>query len=134
MKEQLKDIDSKVDKIIRLLAPFLLNSATHKVLEYLIRIYEIHAYNKETLIFSFLPYFETAIFTRAIQLVSLKQDDFFYFLEQFAYKGENLDKGTLVKYLARNDCSLYSKYSKFCFELADLHLSMGGGFSNLQTL
>jgi len=36
------------------------------VLEYLIRIYEIHAFHKHAIFYAFLPYFETAFFLRMI--------------------------------------------------------------------
>ena len=34
---------------------------------------------------SFLPYFETAYFMKAIQLCNLKEDQWFAFLNEFAY-------------------------------------------------
>jgi len=60
-----------------LLSPFLLHNAAHRVIEYLVRIYEINAFQKETLLLSFLPYFETAFFIKLIQILNLKQDDYY---------------------------------------------------------
>lgn len=103
--------------LIKLLAPYFLNTSTHRVLEYLIRIYEIHAYHKHTIVFSFLPYFETAFFLRMIQLLNLKQDEMMFFMEPFAFTGDSLDKKSLIKGLMRNNGTLFAKYSEFCFNL-----------------
>lgn len=120
-KDALKEVDDKLKLIIKLLAPYFLYSCTHKVLEYLIRVYEINAYHKHTLIYSFLPYYETAFFLRLIQTLNLKEDDYFMFLHDFAYKGEALDKKNLVRALTRNDGLIFTKYSQYCFDLEKLH-------------
>ena len=85
--EELKHIEDQLGLLIKLLAPYFLQSATHKIIEYLIRVYDINAYHKHTLIYAFMPYFETTFFLRLIQLLSLKNDDMFFFLEQNAFKG-----------------------------------------------
>ena len=71
-KDTIKTVDDQLALLIKLLAPYFLNTSTHKILEYLIRIYEIHAFHKHLLIYSFLPYFETAFFLRMIQLLNIK--------------------------------------------------------------
>ena len=65
---------------------------------------------------AFLPYFETAYFMKAIQLVNVKDDEYFSFLHDFAYKGQAIDKKTLIKALGRNQGSLFSKYAQWCLE------------------
>ena len=70
-KGTLKLIDDKIDTIIKLLSPFFLYPSTHKVLEFLLRIYDVNAFHKHTLIYAFLPYFETAFFLRLIQTLNL---------------------------------------------------------------
>ena len=52
----------------------MLESGCHKILEYLIRIYDVHVYHKTLLLNAFLPYFETAYFLRMIQLLNLEDD------------------------------------------------------------
>ena len=64
----------------------------------------------------FLPYFETAYFLKAIQLVNLKEDEYFSFLHEFGYKGEAIEKKVLIKALARGHGVLYAKYSQWCFK------------------
>ena len=69
-----------MEQLLILLAPHLLLSESHQIIEYLVRIYEVHAHHKHTLLFCFLPYFHTSYFLRAAQLCSLKDDELFYFL------------------------------------------------------
>jgi hypothetical protein len=38
------------------------------------RVYEVHVFNKTTLLNAFLPYFETVFFLRMSQCVQLKDD------------------------------------------------------------
>ena len=119
-KETLDAIDSKVELVVKLLAPHMLLSAAHKVLEYLIRIYEVHIHHKYLLLNALLPYFETVYFLKAIQCLNLEKDELYSFLHQFAYQGHAIDKKTLVKALGRNSGLLFTKYSDFCFILLDL--------------
>jgi hypothetical protein len=113
----LKHIDEQLVLLIKLLAPYFLHTSTHKVLEYLLRVYDIHAHHKQTLAFAFLPYFETAFFLRLAQLLNLKNDELLFFLEEYAYSGQPIDKKALVKGLARNNGTLFAKYAEFCFNL-----------------
>eukprot|EP00347_Sterkiella_histriomuscorum_P023758 403333488 len=68
-----------------------------------------------------------------IQVVNLKQDDYFQFLEQFAFKGQALDKNILIKSLARNDAIVFSKYSQFCFDLADFHQEISASLISVES-
>ena len=120
LKYIIANVDENLKLFIRLLAPYFLNTATHKVLEYLIRVYEIHAFHKHLLIYSFLPYFETSFFLRMIQLLNIKQDEMMYFMESFAYSGDAIDKKSLIKGLARNNGTLFAKYAEYSFNLSTL--------------
>jgi hypothetical protein len=51
----------------------------------------------------------------------LKDDEYFNFMHEHAFKGISFDKKYLVKALQRNDGIVFSKYSEFCFELYKLH-------------
>ena len=107
---------------MKLLAPHVLESGCHKILEYLIRIYDVHVYHKALLLNAFLPYFETAYFLRVTQLLNLAEDQEYGFLHQYAYQGTAIDKLTLVKCLGRSSGLVFMKYAEFCFELLDLVL------------
>ena len=65
-KDVLQNVDQDLERILMTLAPYWMLPCTHKILEYLIRIYEVHAHLKHTLILSFFAYFETSYFLKAI--------------------------------------------------------------------
>jgi hypothetical protein len=92
-----------------------LHSETHKVLEYLIRVYEINAFQKETILLSFIPYFETSTFLRLIQTLNLKDD--YKFLEDYAYKGQAIPLKVMIKALGKSNGHYFLKYATFCFQL-----------------
>lgn len=122
-KEQLAPIDERLEALIKTLAVNLLDSHAQRVLEYLVRIYEVHIYHKHTVLLAFLPYFETAIFLKAIQCLNLKDDQIFGFLHEFAYTGKSIDKATLVRCLARQNGLVFTKYSEFAFSLINSEIS-----------
>jgi len=64
--DALKEVDIQLEQLIQLLSPHLLLAPTHKIVEYLIRVYDVHAHAKHSFIMAFLPYFETAYFMKAI--------------------------------------------------------------------
>jgi len=76
----LEPIDQRLSTLLKLLAPHSLDSACHKILEYLIRIYDIHVFHKTLLINMFMPFFETAFFLRMVQLLNLESDQEYGFL------------------------------------------------------
>ena len=97
----------------------MLESGTHKILEYLLRIYEIHVHQKVALINAFMPYFETSYFLKMMQCLSLEKDPEYSFLHPYAYKGEAIDQVTLVKALSRQGGLVFIKYAEYCFSLLD---------------
>jgi U3 small nucleolar RNA-associated protein 10 len=94
--------------------------AVHKIIEFMVRIYDVQAYLKHTFIMAFLPYFETSYFIKAAQLVNMKDDEFFSFLHEYAYKGEAIQKKTMVKALARGHGVLFAKYAQWCYQSKDV--------------
>ena len=86
-------VDDKIKQILGILSPYYLTEhETHKIIEYLIRIYEINAFHKYELIFGFLPYYETIWFMKISQLVNLKEDKWLEWLHEFSFKGEQVSK------------------------------------------
>jgi len=65
-REELKPIDDRLESLIRQLAPHLIDQHAHKVFEYLMRIYEVQVFHKQSVLLAFLPYFETAFFLKAL--------------------------------------------------------------------
>lgn len=61
-----KKLDANIEKFLVLLAPYFLLDYSHKALEWLIRRFRIHQYNKDQFLLLILPYFETRMFARYI--------------------------------------------------------------------
>ena len=41
-----------------------------------------------------------------------------FFMEAFAFAGDSLDKKSLIKGMLRNNGTLFTKYTEFCFDLS----------------
>ncbi|XP_051158147.1 HEAT repeat-containing protein 1 [Leptopilina boulardi] len=66
-----KKLDANIEKFLILLAPYFLLDYSHKALEWLIRRFRIHQYNKDQFLLLILPFYETRMFARALQLVDV---------------------------------------------------------------
>lgn len=71
-KEQNKELDVSLERMIRGLSPFMLLPATHKVLEYFIRWFQINEFNADVTLMARLPFHETNVFVRMLQLVDVR--------------------------------------------------------------
>ncbi|GMJ01001.1 hypothetical protein like AT3G06530 [Hibiscus trionum] len=63
-------INASISLYLRLLSGHLQLPASLKTLEYLIRRYKIHVYNIEDLVLCVLPYHDTHVFVRIVQLIN----------------------------------------------------------------
>ncbi|CAI5981007.1 unnamed protein product [Closterium sp. NIES-65] len=66
-------LDRSIDAFLMLLSDALLLPASHKPLEYLIRKYRVQQCNVDSLVLAALPYHETSLFVRIVQLLSLNR-------------------------------------------------------------
>lgn len=64
-------LDSLIEGMLQLLSPYLLLKPAHKTLEYLIRRYQIVEKHQGALIACILPFHQTEIFGRIVQLMKL---------------------------------------------------------------
>jgi len=101
---QNREYNAKLDKSIaaflRLLSGYLLLAHSHKTLEYLIRRYKIYAYNVDDVILCALPYHETSLFVRIVQLLNLEKTKW-HFLEGVKRSGAPPPRAVLVKQCTR---------------------------------
>lgn len=67
--EENNQINLSISSYLRLLSGYLELPAALKTLEYLIRRYKLHVYNMEELILCALPYHDTHVFVRIVQLL-----------------------------------------------------------------
>lgn len=95
-----RDTNRKLNKTIRkflhYLSPYFLLKPAHKSLEWLIHRFSIHEYNKEDVLRLILPYHETNIFVRFLQLLDLRNEaDRWGWLRPMQKSGVHLTKSVL---------------------------------------
>lgn len=71
-KEVNEKLDKHISKFLQYLSPYFLLKPAHKVLEWLIRRFQIHVFNVDSLVSCILPYHETNLFARVLQLLAIK--------------------------------------------------------------
>ncbi|EZA62705.1 HEAT repeat-containing protein [Ooceraea biroi] len=99
-----KKLDAEITKFLLLLSPYFLLNATHKALEWLVHRYHVHQYNRDQFMLLILPYHETRMFVRALQLVDLSNAaDKWHWLAPLQKRGVPLASGTLVNRLSTDN-------------------------------
>ncbi|KAB0395895.1 hypothetical protein E2I00_011019 [Balaenoptera physalus] len=92
-----KQLDENISLFLIHLSPYFLLKPAQKCLEWLIHRFHIHLYNQDSLIACVLPYHETRIFVRVIQLLKINNSKHKWFwLLPIKQSGVPLAKGTLV--------------------------------------
>ncbi|XP_044269231.1 HEAT repeat-containing protein 1 homolog [Tribolium madens] len=114
---QSADANKKLDKVIRKfmlqLSPYFLLNCSHKALEWLINRYNIHEFNREDLLMLIMPYHESNIFVRVVQLMKFKdENDSWFFLKSLQKTGVHLTKQNLLNH-ASSDVYFLKFVAKF---------------------
>lgn len=96
--------NNKLNKLIKhfllCLTPYFMLHCSYKALEWLIYRYHICQYNKKDVLMLILPYHETNIFARTLQLLNLKENDEWHWLQSLKKPGAHLPKLTLYGHAA----------------------------------
>lgn len=96
--------NNKLNDLIRhfllCLSPYFMLHCSYKAIEWLIYRYHIHEFNKEDILMLILPYHETNIFARTLQLLNLKENDEWVWLKSLQRPGIHLPKLTLYNHAA----------------------------------
>ncbi|XP_034937507.1 HEAT repeat-containing protein 1 [Chelonus insularis] len=99
-----KKLDNEIERFLIFLSPYFLLNTAHKALEWLIFRFQIHQFNKDAFLMLILPYHETRIFVRALQLIDLSdQADKWHWLEPLQKPGVPLSSLTLVNRVATDN-------------------------------
>ncbi|XP_030196428.1 HEAT repeat-containing protein 1 isoform X1 [Gadus morhua] len=98
---QSKEINEKLDKGISLflarISPYFLLKPAQKCLEWLIHRFHIQLYNVDSLLACTLPYHETKIFSRVVQLLKISEPTHrWHWLHALQRSGVPLARGTLI--------------------------------------
>ncbi|XP_052747082.1 HEAT repeat-containing protein 1 [Bicyclus anynana] len=104
-KEVNQNLDQTIEKFLLQLSPYFLLQSSHKALEWLVNRYHIHQYNQDAIIALILPYHETKIFIRFVQLFRLK-DSRWEWLEPVQKHGVPLTKQVLHNQCVSNNSTL----------------------------
>uniref|UniRef100_A0A8C8GVB2 HEAT repeat-containing protein 1 n=1 Tax=Oncorhynchus tshawytscha TaxID=74940 RepID=A0A8C8GVB2_ONCTS len=96
-KEVNKKLDAGISLFLTRLSPYFLLKPAQKCIEWLVHRFHIHLYNVDTLLACALPYHETKVFVRVIQLFKLKDPtNRWNWLEGLQKPGVPLARGTLI--------------------------------------
>uniref|UniRef100_A0A803XLR4 HEAT repeat-containing protein 1 n=1 Tax=Meleagris gallopavo TaxID=9103 RepID=A0A803XLR4_MELGA len=98
---QTKSVNQQLNENISLflihLSPYFMLKPAQKCLEWLIHRFHIHLYNQDSLIGCVLPYHETKLFVRVIQLLNIKSPTHkWHWLDPIRKPGVPLARGTLI--------------------------------------
>ncbi|XP_049285458.1 HEAT repeat-containing protein 1 [Anopheles funestus] len=112
-KELNKQLNSNIEKFFYHLSPYFMLQPAHKCLEWLIRRFEIHKYNRVQFVHLILPYHETRIFVRCVQTMNVEEfNDTLAFLAAVGKSGVPPSKRTIIDHCTRHPGFL-EKYGRF---------------------
>lgn len=114
-------LNKQIKKFFLTLSPYLSLTCAHKALEWLINRYSVHEYNRKDFVMLILPYHETNIFVRALQLIKIKDSgDSFIWLKEVQKAGVHLSKQLLHKCAAKNP-QLLKEIGEFTLDALNEH-------------
>ncbi|NWV62750.1 HEAT1 protein, partial [Malurus elegans] len=123
---QTKAVNQQLNKNISLflihLSPYFMLKPAQKCLEWLIHRFHIHLYNQDSLIGCVLPYHETNLFVRVIQLLNIKSPTHkWHWMDSIRKPGVPLARGTVITHCYKDldfmdfICKLVAKSVKVVF-------------------
>ncbi|NWR29845.1 HEAT1 protein, partial [Tachuris rubrigastra] len=123
---QTKAVNQQLNKNISLflihLSPYFMLKPAQKCLEWLIHRFHIHLYNEDSLIGCVLPYHETNLFVRVIQLLNIKSPTHkWHWMDPIRKPGVPLARGTVITHCYKDlnfmdfICRLVAKSVKVVF-------------------
>lgn len=96
-------INEEIERFLILLSPYFTLRSSQKALEWLVNRFHIHQFNTDAFIMCVLPFHDTNIFVRAIQLIALKnQFSQWHWLRAIQRPGIPLPKNTLLNCCAKD--------------------------------
>ncbi|KAK8773577.1 hypothetical protein V5799_011890 [Amblyomma americanum] len=102
-REENAELDNQIEEFLLLLSPHFLLRPAHKALEWLIYRFHVHQYNVDALLRCVLPFHETRVFARALQLLDLSdKTSKWHWLHCLQKPGLSLTKTALVTQCTRD--------------------------------
>ncbi|XP_068676688.1 HEAT repeat-containing protein 1-like isoform X1 [Montipora foliosa] len=122
-KEVNENLDKHIAKFLKYLSPYFLLKPAHKVLEWLIRRFQIHTFNVDSLMTCVLPYHETNLFARVVQLLPIKHSSSkWHWLRPVQKAGKPLSKTAFLQHCI-SDVSFLSLICNLVTEGMPLEMS-----------
>lgn len=134
-----ENLDQTLDRFLCLLCPYFLLKPAHKVIEYLVRRFKIHDYNADSVMKCILPYHETLLFARFVQLLRIT-DTRWDWLNSVQQTGLPLPRDVLVTHCCNHISTLEFicemtkqaiKHNTSCTALVLFHNSVLAAFVKL---
>lgn len=98
-----KKIDEEIERFLVLLSPYFTLRSSQKALEWLVNRYHVHQFNVDAWVMCVLPFHDTKIFVRAIQLPSFKsQFSKWHWMYSLQRPGIPLPRNTLLNACAKD--------------------------------
>lgn len=120
-KEANEKLNKNIARFFMHLSPYFMLYDAHKAMEWLINRFRVHEYNKEDLLLLILPYHETNIFVRTLQLINVKDPaDKWHWLHVLQKSGVRLPKDALYNHAA-TDYNFLKLISKQIIALSKEH-------------
>ena len=132
-QEAVKKVDESISGFLRLLSPYFMLRPAHKCLEWLVRVYEIHKCNIDGLVECVLPYYETNLFARVVQILRLEDHaSLWSWLSPIQKEGTPLSRLSLIQHCLSDGpflsfiCNMaLSSLSQEIILCYNVHVSMG---------
>ncbi|KAG0706218.1 hypothetical protein DFH29DRAFT_902720 [Suillus ampliporus] len=103
---QSRDVNANLDRTLNaflsLLGPWLMESPTSKVLEWLVRRFRINEFNVDAVLSLFFPYHESPHFVKMLSILHISPSSIFSFLLPFKSAATPLARSSVVKAMAAN--------------------------------
>ncbi|KZT23010.1 hypothetical protein NEOLEDRAFT_1180414 [Neolentinus lepideus HHB14362 ss-1] len=96
------ELDKEIAGCLRLLAPYLMDAPTGRVLEWLVRRFRINEFNVEDILALFLPFHESPHFAKMITILHINKQSKWAFLLPFKSAAQHLSRTSLVTEMIRN--------------------------------
>ncbi|KAI9060150.1 hypothetical protein FKP32DRAFT_1760434 [Trametes sanguinea] len=100
--EQNAKLDATIAAFLPLLGPFLMDSPTGKVLEWLVRRFRIHEFNVEAVVSLFMPYHETPHFVKMVSILRIQDKSVLRFLQAYKTTAKPLHRNLLINEMVKS--------------------------------
>ena len=121
-------LNVKLKEFLIYLSPYFLLKPSQKTLEWLIRRFQVHIFNVDALMCCILPYHETKLFGRVIQVLTLNDsaNQKWQWLNTIQKSGSSLSKQTLIQHCI-SDTSFLTLICEMIPDALQVHGGNGKG-------